>query len=132
MRRRRQNRPEQDLHRTVARFLSVALPTDAVFWHTPNGGGRSKAEAGIFKALGVKAGMPDLFILHGGHLHGIELKSESGRITVHQGDTIHRLSLAGCTTHVCRSVEAVEQALRLVGIPLRARSMGLAIIQEAA
>lgn len=29
-------------------------------WHIPNGGGRSKAEAGIFKAMGTKPGVPDL------------------------------------------------------------------------
>jgi hypothetical protein len=30
--------------------------------HVPNGGGRSKAEGGILKAMGVKAGIPDLLL----------------------------------------------------------------------
>lgn len=34
---------------------------DTLF-HIPNGGGRSKAEAGILKAMGVKAGVLDLFL----------------------------------------------------------------------
>lgn len=32
-------------------------------YHIPNGGGRSKAEGGIFKAMGVKAGVHDLFLM---------------------------------------------------------------------
>lgn len=33
-----------------------------LLFHIPNGGGRSKREAGILKAMGVKAGVSDLFL----------------------------------------------------------------------
>lgn len=56
------NRPEEQLHRTCVAYLQAALPKPWLCWHTPNGGGRSKAEAGILKAMGVVAGMPDLFV----------------------------------------------------------------------
>lgn len=50
-------------------------------YHTPNGGSRSKAEAARFKAMGVKAGVPDLFLpaAYGGY-HGlyIEMKRRKG------------------------------------------------------
>ena len=46
----RRNRPEEALQRAVASYLDLALPHDAVWFHPPNGGARSKAEAGIFKA----------------------------------------------------------------------------------
>ena len=57
------NRPEETLHRACVAYLRASLPKPWIVWHAPNGGGRSKAEAGIFKALGVLAGMPDLFVL---------------------------------------------------------------------
>ncbi|WP_425366508.1 VRR-NUC domain-containing protein [Gemmiger formicilis] len=33
-----------------------------LLFHIPNGGARSKAEGAIFKAMGVKSGVPDLFL----------------------------------------------------------------------
>ena len=56
-------RPEEALHRACLDYLRATLPKPWIVWHTPNGGGRSKAEAGILKAMGVLAGMPDLFVL---------------------------------------------------------------------
>lgn len=55
-------RHEEQLHRACVAYLRAALPKSWIVWHTPNGGGRSKAEAGILKAMGVLAGMPDLFV----------------------------------------------------------------------
>lgn len=57
------NRPEEQLHRAAVAYLRASLPKPWIVWHTPNGGGRSKAEAGILKAMGVLAGMPDLFVM---------------------------------------------------------------------
>lgn len=68
-------RPEEVLHRACLDYLRATLPKPWIVWHTPNGGGRSKAEAGILKAMGVLAGMPDLFVL-----------GPSGLFTTHDGD----------------------------------------------
>jgi hypothetical protein len=56
------NRPEEILHRACVAYLRAALPKPWFCAHVPNGGGRSKAEAGILKAMGVLAGMPDLLV----------------------------------------------------------------------
>lgn len=61
-------RPEENLHRACVQYLQAALPKPWLVWHTPNGGGRSKAEAGILKAMGVLAGMPDLFVMGPQHV----------------------------------------------------------------
>lgn len=122
---------EDPIHIAIVDFLRVALPAEAVFWHTPNGGLRSKREAAKLKAMGTLAGIPDLFVYYAGKLHGIEVKAPKGILSSHQGDTIHRLFVAGCTTQICRSVEFVEEALRLAGIPLRA-SAGASLREAAA
>ncbi len=57
------NRPEENLHRAAVAHLRASLPSPWIVFHIPNGGGRSKAEAGILKAMGVLAGMPDLLII---------------------------------------------------------------------
>lgn len=56
-------RPEEALHRAMVAHLRARLPKPWIVFHVPNGAGRSKAEAGILKAMGVLAGMPDLFVM---------------------------------------------------------------------
>ena len=56
-------RAEETLHRAAVVYLRAHLPKPWLVAHPANGGARSKAEAGIFKALGVLAGFPDLLII---------------------------------------------------------------------
>lgn len=65
-------------------FQSGKYPALEWLYHVPNGGKRSKAEAGRFKAEGVKAGVPDLCLpvpLHGYHGLYIEMKRRKGSTT---------------------------------------------------
>lgn len=50
---------QQCLFRWAA-MQSAAWPELELMYHIPNGGHRSKREAGRFKAEGVKAGVPDI------------------------------------------------------------------------
>lgn len=55
--------------------------------HSPNGGKRNATEAAKFKAMGVRAGFPDLILCiarHGYHGLFIELKTDKGRQTENQ------------------------------------------------
>ena len=54
---------ERPLHLSVASFLTVALKPPYMWWHTPNGEKRDKATAGLLKAMGTKAGLPDFFAM---------------------------------------------------------------------
>lgn len=45
-----------------AKMASATMPELDLLYHIPNGGSRGKAEAGRFKASGVKAGVPDIFL----------------------------------------------------------------------
>ena len=116
------NRPEEVLQKAVAQYLDIALPEDAVWWHTPNQRGtRSRFENALLKALGVRAGFPDIAVLWGGTLHLIELKSKTGSLTPAQKALIPRLRTAGALVKVCRTPEQVETILSLWGVPLKAR-----------
>jgi len=57
------------------------IPELGLLFHIPNGGARLKSEAARFKRLGVKAGVPDLFLpvaRKGCHGLFIEMKRKRG------------------------------------------------------
>ena len=116
--------PEEQLQRSIVQFLRVALPDRlGVFWYAVPGhrGTRKRFEMGILKAMGVRAGVPDLAFIHDGRAFFIELKAERGALTKSQKETIPRLRAAGAETFVCRSVEDVQRVLRSQGIELAGR-----------
>lgn len=110
---------EEQLQIQVAEFLDLAL-VNAVWWHTPNGGKRSKAVAGKMKAAGQKAGIPDILILHEGSLHAIELKVPGNYLSSAQKAMKDRLEVHGLTNfEICRSLDEVQATLMAFGIPAR-------------
>lgn len=106
---------EEQLHRQVAEYLNWSIAEDAVWFHPANGGARSKGEAGRLRAIGVKAGVPDIVIVWRGRAHFIELKTAAGRVSDAQHEMHSRLMLAGAVVTICRSLEEVEQFIRVIG-----------------
>ena len=107
---------EQAALMSWAQMQSWRWPELALLFHIPNGGGRSKAEAGRFKAEGVKAGVPDLFlpVPHGGY-HGlfIELKRQAGgRVSTEQKEWIEKLREQGYRVEVCKGWEAAAEVIK--------------------
>lgn len=71
----------------------------------PNGGGRSKAQAGVLKAEGVRPGVLDTMLpkVRGGAAGlWIEFKSKDGRVTKEQKEELARLAADGYAVAVCR------------------------------
>lgn len=119
-------------------FLTRALPADAVFFHVPNGGKRTKAEAGRFKAMGVKAGVPDLVVFVRdtcyGDAGGLEHEDWTLWFELKAPGTAHRpsartdaqkamgavLEKLGHYVYVVDRLDDIERALRQCGVPLRA------------
>lgn len=116
-------RPEQALQRAVIQYLDAVLPQDAWAFHVPNGGGRTKIEGAIFKAMGVRAGIPDLCIVYRGKAHWIEMKAGKGKATDTQIAAHMRLAECGCPVAIARSLDDVIEALRLFVIPTRKADM---------
>ena len=104
-------REEEHLQNAVVQYFAVALPKECLFWHTPNSGKLSPNKATRLKKMGVKAGIPDLFLLYDGQLLGIELKIKGGRLSDAQKDLHPLLEAQGCLVGVCRSIWDVEAFL---------------------
>jgi hypothetical protein len=112
---------EEQIQGAVAAYLDAALPPDAVYFHCPNGGHRHPAVAAKLKWLGVKPGVPDIFIVWRGRSIFIELKAHKGSLSDAQKAMQQRLILSGAVVfEVARSVDEVEAFLTGVGIPLHA------------
>ena len=90
--------PTKDqVQRAVMRALAVAGAPGICAWHTPNGGKRGVIEAERLKGQGVKAGIPDVFILSKGQLFGLELKAARGSVSTAHQDMQRLLCAAGAT-----------------------------------
>jgi hypothetical protein len=77
---------EDNFQKAVARYLDAK----GVLWfHCPNGGHRNVAEAAKLKAMGAKAGIPDILILEprkNCYGFAIELKVGKNKCTDHQNE----------------------------------------------
>lgn len=118
---------EQDLQISIAQFLDLALKHPETFWTAFPAGGGGKARGGQLKAMGLKAGVPDLLVIHAGRVLWIELKRpaakgrRAGTTSDAQDDMHDALRRAGCWTIVCRSLVEVQRALEAHHVPLSAR-----------
>ena len=98
-------RPEEQIQRAVVSHLKARSMPGVFFFHPANGGRRTKAEAGIFKALGVRAGVPDLIVVYRAQIFGLELKADSGRLTPIQRQALNDMEVAGARTAVAHSLD---------------------------
>lgn len=80
------------------------FPELKMLYHVPNGGKRNPKEAARFKAMGVKAGVPDLCLpvpMNGYAGLYIEMKYGSNRTTAAQKEWIKNLKEYGYKATVC-------------------------------
>ena len=106
---------EQMLLFRWAELHSGKRPELRLLFHIPNGGKRSKVEAARFKAAGVKAGVPDLFLpVPCGEHHGlfVELKRrKGGRVSEEQGAWLIELAKQGYRVEVCKGWEEARTVI---------------------
>ena len=107
---------EQQLLFEWAALSAGRWPELAMMYHIPNGGSRSKAEAGRFRAEGVKAGVPDICLpaARGGY-HGlyIELKRvKGGRVSPAQQGWIAALRDQGYYACVCKGWDDAAHVIK--------------------
>src|SRR3954451_12257818 len=94
----RRRAPEAQIQRAVFAHLRTRGTRGVFAFHPANGGYRKPVEAAILKGLGVVAGVPDVILIHRGHVFALELKPEGRRATEKQLATIAALREAGAIT----------------------------------
>ena len=116
---------EQSLQRTVADYLALCVPPppSGPWWTAVNPiPAKSRAVAGISRAMGLRAGTPDFVLCWKGRLVGIELKAGLGRMSPAQHDAHDAITLAGGVVATCRTLDDVAALLATLGVPSRARA----------
>ncbi len=114
---------EESLQRTVADYLALCVPAppSGPWWTAVNPiPAKSRAAAGISKAMGLRAGTPDIVMCWKGRLVGIELKAGRGRMSPAQREAHDAITLAGGVVTTCRSLDEVMDLLATLGAPSRA------------
>src|SRR5665213_414913 len=96
---------EDDIQMAVVTHLKIRGTRGLVFWHTPNGGRRNVREAARFKAMGVRAGVSDLILVHDQKIFALELKSPGGRASEKQLEFLSDMENAGAYTCICESID---------------------------
>jgi hypothetical protein len=109
---------EDDLQIEVVDWLLMReLEGHLLYFHVPNGGRRHPAVAKKLKALGTRAGVPDLVVIpKTGPVCFIELKAAKGCVSDNQEAWILALPSFGCPVRVCRSLDEVQQFLYETGV----------------
>lgn len=101
---------------TWAKLNEFRFPQLRLLFHIPNGGKRSKREAARFKAAGVKAGVPDLFLpvpCNGYTGLFIELKRAQGGVASEaQKQWLKDLARNGYAAYVCNGWMDAAEVIR--------------------
>lgn len=128
--------PEEDLHRLVFEWILAMQATHPILKymiHVPNGGARSKGEAGKLKAMGVRKGVADFICpFQSGPWPGFacELKAPKGLCTPDQEDFLDKAKNDGWITGVCYSLDQFVDMVNLflgvqIGVVSRKQNFGL-------
>lgn len=117
----KRKREEASLQVRLMDYLGWTLPANAFAFHCPNGGSRNPIEAANLKRQGVKAGVPDIVIIHDGKVLGLELKSATGTLSASQNETFPKLRAAGMRIEVARTFDEAISLIREIGVHLKTK-----------
>ena len=100
---------EHEIQKAICEYLDIRK---ICYWAVPNGGKRSKSEAGRLKVEGVKSGVPDLCLIYDGMYYGLEVKKPAtstpkGYLTKNQKIMHTKIEAAGGTVKTVYSVADV-------------------------
>lgn len=102
-----------------ADVMANRMPVLKLLFHIPNGAHKSVTSRAIFKLIGLKAGVPDVFLpVASSGFHGlwIEFKSEKGRVSDVQEAWHDALEEQGYKVIVSREWErAADETLKYLG-----------------
>jgi hypothetical protein len=102
-------RAEDRIQAAVCAHLRWRGSKGVVWFAVPNGGYRTPIEAHVLKTTGVRPGVSDLILIHGGKVHALELKTDKGRATTAQIEFVDEVRAAGGEAWIAHGLnEAIE------------------------
>lgn len=106
----KQDREEQQIQISFMAYIGQCGVDGLFAFHIPNGVKSNPFVGSILKKMGLVAGMPDLFLIHKGHLFALEIKKPKGRLSPAQIMTIAELRSAGVECAVAFGLDqCIEQ-----------------------
>lgn len=120
----RRKSPEADLQVACVEYLVRHVPPAPAgpWWSSINPiPAKSKAAAGRSKAMGMRAGVPDMLFLWRGQTLAIELKAKAGRLRPEQVQHAAEIEANGGRCFTARTLEEFAAILRDAGIPSTGR-----------
>jgi hypothetical protein len=115
----RRRREEDEIQRAVFEHIEARGVRGLVAFAVPNGGWRSKTEAAIMQSLGVRRGIPDIFLFPRrgrGRGYALEIKAASGILSDDQIAMIRALEANGVTVGVTYGLDEAIAALEWWGL----------------
>ena len=92
---------ENEVQRAVFQHLTRRGARGVFAFHPKNGGVHQRGKrAGINKGLGVIPGVPDIIAIKYGKAYALELKSDAGKVSPIQVETMQAMQAAGTTVAV--------------------------------
>lgn len=112
------NREEQRIHIALVQHLRHRAVGGLVYWHSPQGAHYAGVRQGeLFKAMGVRAGVSDLILLHRGQLYALELKKlKGGRVSAEQRQFLNDVRAAGGLATECNGLDKALAQLEKWGL----------------
>ena len=115
----KKGRAEADVHISIVNYINRVLPHNLMA-HPANGEKRSKEAAKKLKCMGVRAGVPDLFIPLGcGKILWLEIKKPGGVLSKPQREYIKKLRDYGHPVAIVESIDDVRNTFKAMGIVTR-------------
>lgn len=113
---------EDRIHTSIVRYMRSVLPHGWDVWHIPNNP-RSAVAGARLKAMGMKAGAPDIMILgvvdEAPWIGFAEVKGPKGRLSSEQVKVHDRLKDKGIPVVVLRSIDDARDFIAANGLPSR-------------
>lgn len=107
---------EEAIHRAVVDLLARAAVPGIAWTHMPSGEARGPGIGGKLKGMGVKPGWPDILLVRGGQLYGLELKRDTGRLSPSQVKAHAEIVGAGGHVSVVWGLDDAIRKLRAWGM----------------
>jgi hypothetical protein len=107
---------EQSIQQAVFAHIRARGMPGVFAFAVPNGGYRRPHEAAILKGLGVTPGVPDIIVIHKGHVYGLELKAPGGRASAKQMLAMEAMDEAGAFVRLAEGLDSALAVLEGWGI----------------